>query len=89
MLLSENPVTSTGGYYIDGSGERHHTGDELLERYPETVTGEFTEDKQRAEQLTNPQSKHVRNRLTGQLTRSCRAKRHSPADTAKSLHQIR
>jgi len=46
-------------------------GDELMERYPSTFTSEFNENKQRVEQLTDLQSRHVRNRLAGYITRNC------------------
>ena len=45
-------------------------GDELMERYPGTFTDEFTTNKQRVEQLTQLESKHVRNRLAGYITRN-------------------
>lgn len=45
-------------------------GDELMERYPRTFTSEFNENKQRVEQLTELESKHVRNRLAGYITRN-------------------
>ena len=45
-------------------------GDELMERYPDTFTGEFTENRQRVEQLTELQSRHVRNRIAGYITRT-------------------
>lgn len=46
-------------------------GDELLERYPGTFTADFNENKQRVERLTELQSRHVRNRLAGYITRNC------------------
>lgn len=45
-------------------------GDELMERYPETFTGEFNENKLRVERLTEIQSRHVRNRIAGYITRN-------------------
>ena len=46
-------------------------GDELMERYPGTFSDEFNENKQRVEQLTELQSRHVRNRIAGYITRNC------------------
>jgi len=48
-------------------------GDELMERYPGTFSAEFSENKQRVEQLTALQSRHVRNRIAGYITRNCSA----------------
>lgn len=48
-------------------------GDELLERYPTSFTGDFQTNKHRVEQLTEIRSKHVRNRLAGYITRKCSA----------------
>lgn len=45
-------------------------GDELMERYPDAFTDEFTENRQRVEQLTELQSRHVRNRIAGYITRN-------------------
>ena len=45
-------------------------GDDLMERYPGTFSGEFQENKKRVEQLTELQSRHVRNRLAGYITRN-------------------
>lgn len=45
-------------------------GDDLMERYPGTFTGEFQANKKRVERLTELQSRHVRNRLAGYITRN-------------------
>lgn len=55
-------------------------GDELMERYPDTFTDEFTENRQRVEQLTELQSRHVRNRITGYITRNA-GTTTDPSDT--------
>ena len=44
-------------------------GDELLERYPDAFSGEFERNKRKVEQLTQLQSRHVRNRVAGYITR--------------------
>lgn len=45
-------------------------GDELMERYPDAFTDEFSENRQRVERLTELQSRHVRNRIAGYITRN-------------------
>lgn len=45
-------------------------GDELMERYPDAFSDEFNENKQRVERLTELQSRHVRNRIAGYITRN-------------------
>lgn len=42
---------------------------ELLRKYPELFTGDFDENKKLVSQLTNIQSKRVRNRVAGYITR--------------------
>ncbi len=42
---------------------------ELLKRYPDLFTGDFNENKKLVAQLTNIQSKKVRNRVAGYITR--------------------
>ncbi len=42
---------------------------ELLRRYPDLFTGDFDENKKLVSQLTNIQSKRVRNRVAGYITR--------------------
>lgn len=45
-------------------------GDNLMDRYPGTFTAEFQENKKRVERLTELQSRHVRNRIAGYITRN-------------------
>ncbi len=42
---------------------------ELLKRYPDLFTGDFNENKRLVAELTNIQSKKVRNRVAGYITR--------------------
>ncbi|MET1125162.1 MAG: 30S ribosomal protein S17e [Archaeoglobaceae archaeon] len=42
---------------------------ELLKRYPEVFTGDFDHNKRMVQLLTNIQSKKVRNRVAGYITR--------------------
>jgi len=42
---------------------------ELLRRYPERFTGEFEPDKQAVNELVVTQSKRLRNRIAGYVTR--------------------
>ncbi len=42
---------------------------ELLKKYPEVFTGDFDENKRLVAELTNIQSKKVRNRVAGYITR--------------------
>ena len=42
---------------------------ELLKKYPEVFTGDFDENKRFVSELTNIQSKRVRNRVAGYITR--------------------
>ncbi|MFB6284480.1 MAG: 30S ribosomal protein S17e [Halobacteria archaeon] len=44
-------------------------GKELLDRYPEVFTGDFESNKEKVNQLTNVESKTVRNRIAGYITR--------------------
>lgn len=48
------------------------TGNLLLERYPETFVFDLEQNKENVEQLTNVESKDVRNRITGYITRKKR-----------------
>jgi len=41
----------------------------LLERYPEAFSTDFEENKESVERLTNIDSKEVRNRVAGYVTR--------------------
>lgn len=45
------------------------TGERLLEQYPEAFTDEFDHNKEAVRRLTNVQSKPVRNRIAGYVTR--------------------
>jgi small subunit ribosomal protein S17e len=45
------------------------TGTILLERYPKAFTGDFETNKQSVSELTNIESKGVRNRIAGYVTR--------------------
>lgn len=42
---------------------------ELIRRYPERFTGEFESDKQAVNELVSTQSKRLRNRIAGYVTR--------------------
>lgn len=44
----------------------------LLERYPEAFTEDFEQNKESVETLTNIESKGVRNRVAGYVTRKQR-----------------
>ena len=44
-------------------------GNVLLERYPEAFNTDFETNKDNVEQLTNVESKGVRNRIAGYVTR--------------------
>lgn len=46
----------------------------LLERYPEAFTSDFDHNKEVVAKLTNVESKNVRNRIAGFITR-----KHQPA----------
>jgi small subunit ribosomal protein S17e len=43
-------------------------GNALLERYPEAFTEEFEHNKASVRELTNVESKNVRNRIAGYVT---------------------
>jgi len=45
------------------------TGRILLERYPEAFTTDFDQNKESVNKLTNIESKGVRNRIAGYVTR--------------------
>ncbi len=45
------------------------TGTILLERYPDAFTKDFDQNKDSVEKLTNIDSKGVRNRIAGYVTR--------------------
>ncbi|WP_265108564.1 30S ribosomal protein S17e [Halosolutus halophilus] len=44
-------------------------GDTLLERYPDGFSTDFEENKDQVEKLTDVESKRVRNRIAGYVTR--------------------
>lgn len=44
-------------------------GETLLERYPDTFSSDFDENKRRVEQLTDVETNRVRNRIAGYITR--------------------
>ncbi|QSW98899.1 30S ribosomal protein S17e [Haloterrigena alkaliphila] len=54
------------------------TGTLLLERYPDAFTTDFEQNKDSVSKLTNVESKGVRNRIAGYVTR----KKSSQAATA-------
>lgn len=45
------------------------TGAQLIERYPEAFNDDFTHNKRSVRELTNIESKGVRNRIAGFVTR--------------------
>ena len=45
------------------------TGNILLERYPQAFSADFEHNKESVVQLTNVESKGVRNRIAGYVTR--------------------
>ncbi len=49
------------------------TGKRLLERYPQAFTDDFEHNKEAVTRLTNVQSKSVRNRIAGFVTRQLEA----------------
>lgn len=48
-------------------------GNDLLERYPEAFTGDYETNKDSVQKLTNVDSKGVRNRIAGYITRKKQA----------------
>ena len=44
------------------------TGERLMEQYPEAFTDDFEHNKESVRQLTNVESKPVRNRIAGYVT---------------------
>lgn len=44
-------------------------GNELMERYPDVFTDDFESNKEKVTELTNVESKTVRNRIAGYVTR--------------------
>lgn len=44
-------------------------GDDLLERYPDAFSGDFERNKRKVKQFTELQSRRVRNRVAGYVTR--------------------
>ena len=45
------------------------TGALLMERYPQAFTDDFEQNKESVQELTNIESKSVRNRIAGYVTR--------------------
>ncbi|MFP4632103.1 MAG: 30S ribosomal protein S17e [Halobacteriota archaeon] len=45
---------------------------ELMDRYPDVFDDDFDDNKQRVEELTNVESKTVRNRIAGYVTKHSR-----------------
>lgn len=45
-------------------------GDSLLEQYPDTFGVDFETNKTHVERLTHVESRHVRNRIAGYITRT-------------------
>lgn len=44
-------------------------GESLLERHPDAFTGDFERNKEQVETLTHVESRQVRNRVAGYITR--------------------
>ena len=53
------------------------TGELLLERYPDVFVHDFEHNKKGVERLTNVESKDVRNRIAGYITRKRRSRSES------------
>lgn len=53
----------------DDSNNIINIGDTLLERYPNAFSTDFEENKVQVERLTAVESKRVRNRIAGYVTR--------------------
>ncbi|WP_306061785.1 30S ribosomal protein S17e [Natronococcus wangiae] len=53
----------------DDSENIINAGDTLLERYPDGFSADFEENKNLVEKLTDVESKRVRNRIAGYVTR--------------------
>ncbi len=49
------------------------TGNLLLEQYPDAFTTDFEQNKESVQKLTNVESKGVRNRIAGYVTRKKRS----------------
>ena len=47
---------------------------ELIDRYPEAFSDDFAQNKESVQHLTNIESKSVRNRVAGYVTRKLRSK---------------
>lgn len=56
-------------------------GNELLERYPDTFTDDFEQNKRNVQRLTDLRSKHVRNRVAGYITRNHQPSTPSQGDS--------
>lgn len=53
----------------ENSKEIISIGDSLLQRHPDRFTDNFQENEHRVEKLTDVESKRVRNRISGYITR--------------------
>ncbi|MFC4541429.1 30S ribosomal protein S17e [Halosolutus amylolyticus] len=54
---------------LDDSEHIISVGDTLLDRYPDVFSADFEENKYQVEKLTDVESKRVRNRIAGYVTR--------------------
>jgi small subunit ribosomal protein S17e len=48
-------------------------GETLIQRHPDRFTGDFEENKHRVANLTEVESRRVRNRISGYITRQMRS----------------
>ena len=55
------------------SKEIINIGDTLIQRHPDRFTDDFEENKHRVANLTDVESKRVRNRISGYITRQMKA----------------
>nr|WP_137285654.1 30S ribosomal protein S17e [Halorussus salinisoli] len=55
-------------------------GNELLQRYPDTFSDDFEQNKREVERLTDLRSKHIRNRVAGYITRNCQDQKAKSID---------
>jgi len=58
------------------------TGRELLERYPDAFGPDFEHNKQAVNELTNVESKGVRNRIAGYVTRKLQSEQDAEPEPA-------
>ena len=72
MLAENEPFLSAVGQARDMAIKPDYvkkTGTILLERYPEAFNDDFETNKESVQRLTNIESKGVRNRIAGYVTR--------------------